>query len=95
MTAEKWRVKVQKELLWVTVAAVKGRWVYLTGKMIFIEPPNLIERLLGVSCEDKIRKAIRACEKYCNKHNKKEALCAGAVEKCMESIKGELPVEDG
>lgn len=48
----------------------------------FVDPPNLIERILGITFENKIKKAIKRCQKWCDKKNKK----AKESEKVIQKI---------
>lgn len=55
----------------VQVYAHKGLLTYMGGYGYwYVYPPNWIERLLGITYRQKIEKATRACQDFCDRHNR-------------------------
>lgn len=46
----------------------------------YVYPPNIIERLLGITWEEKIKKAELWCQRFCDKENQKEDLARRVLE---------------
>jgi hypothetical protein len=74
---DKWEVYVSKHSDFVVVEPCKDgiRLPNIAhGHGSYVHIPNFIERLLGITLEKKINRAVVGCQKWCDKQNAKETM---------------------
>jgi len=68
----------------VHIYAIKGLQIYLYEGHWYVSSPNIFERLLGITLDDKMKRAYGKAEKYTNKLNTKEDDLKQALEGLKE-----------
>ena len=75
--AQRWEVSTERVFGCIKVEAHRGMIIYrdswggMPGAK-YVYPPNFIERLLGITFEEKVAKAQEWCKKFCERENSKE-----------------------
>ena len=75
--AQRWEVSTARLSECIKVEAHRGLIIYRDSwggspGAKYVYPPNLVERMLGITFEEKITKAKEWCQRFCDRENKKE-----------------------
>ena len=75
--SQRWEVSLIRGSNFIKVEAHIGMIIYRDNwggspGAKYVYPPNFIERLLGITFEEKVVKAQKWCERFCEGENQKE-----------------------
>lgn len=85
-----WTVEIGKYYEKIFVRAIKTSFGCRSDdtKSYFsvVAPPNFIQRLCGISFDDKVRKAITKCKKWCEMMNNKDRIVSDIIDKYSNEL---------